>query len=377
MRKVFKVAPLLLVFMVLLAACGSGVTFGEIPPPPPRPTLPPAQAPVATTPVTTPAPTVGAVEVAAPVTPTADAITLSFSHNTHTGHPRGYMVERFAEIVEARSGGRLLINIFPESQLGGDHDVVTQVSQGTIDIASIFSPNVSHVVPELALFDLPYLFFTMEQAHNALEGALGDHLSQAMAAQNLVSLGYLTSGFKDFTNNVRPIHSVQDMNGLRMRVSQSHFLVAQFQAMNAGGISIPWGEVHGAFQAGLADGQENPLATIVAASLYEVQEYITISNHGFTVYPIFMSVEVYNQLPADLRMILREGIAEIQLRQWQMISEVADAHLQHLYSTGVSINYLSDEARQEFRAFMQVIYDEFAQMPGGSTLLSVAAGYVN
>ncbi|MCL2387812.1 MAG: TRAP transporter substrate-binding protein [Defluviitaleaceae bacterium] len=369
MKKFFKVVPVLLLIIALLVACGSGgATTGEIPPPPPRATLPP------TAPTPTPAPATGG---GATDTPAVDVITLSFSHNTNTGHPRGYMVERFAELVAARSDGRLVINIFPNSQLGSDGEVVEQVMQGTIDIASIFSPNVTSVVPELALFDLPYLFFTMEQAHNALDGTLGDYLSDAMAEQDLVSLGYLTSGFKDFTNNVRPIYSVQDLDGLRMRVSQSHFLVAQFQAMNAGGISIPWGEVYGAFAAGLADGQENPLATIVAASIYEVQDYITISNHGFTVYPIFMSTEVYNQLPADLRVILRESIAEIQPRQWNMIVEVADGHLEYLYSTGANINYLSDAARQDFRAFMQVIYDEFAELPNGAELLSVVGRYVS
>ena len=361
MKRILGISTLALI--VFLTACtGNNITIGQIPPPPVRPTPPPVVQPQQTQ------------VVVGNVIPD-DVYVLSFSHNTNMEHPRGYMAARFAELVEARSGGRMIVNVFPEQQLGSDSEVVTQVMQGTIDLTAIFSPNVTHVVPELALFDLPYLFFTMEQAQNALNGALGDYLADAMAEQGLTTFGYFTSGFKDFTNNVRPIYSVLDMDGLRMRVSQSHFLVAQFQAMNAGGISIAWGEVYGAIEAGLADGQENPLATIVTARLYEVQDYITISNHGITVYPIFMSTEVYNQLPADLRLILRQTFAEIQPLQWQMIAEATDTHLEYLYSTGVSINYLSETAQQGFRIFMQDIYDEFAQTVS-STLLSIAGRYV-
>ncbi|MCL2399931.1 MAG: TRAP transporter substrate-binding protein [Defluviitaleaceae bacterium] len=373
MKKLFKVISVPLIAILLLTACigGSNITTGQIPPPPPRQPVPEVSPP-ATPPAggTTP----GVIDT---TTPDADVITLSFSHNTNTGHPRGYMIERFAQLVEQRSGGRLVINVFPGSQLGNDAEVMAQIMQGTIDLTSLFSPNMTHIVPELALFDLPYLFFTMEQAHNALEGTLGDFLAEAMAEQGLISFGYLTSGFKDLTNNVRPIHSVQDLDGLLMRVSQSHFLVAQFQAINAGGISIPFGELPAAFEAGLADGQENPLATIVASNIYQVQNYITISNHGFTAYPIVMSAEVYNQLPADLRLILHQAFAEIQPLQWQLIEETAEDHLEFLHTTDIAINYLSDTARQNFRTTMQVIYDEFAQLPRGAELLSIVERYVD
>ena len=243
--------------------------------------------------------------------------------------------------------------------------------------SSMFSANMTHIIPEMAIFDLPYLFFNMEQAAAALDGTLGDYLNNAMSEHGLVNFGFLTSGFKHLTNNVRQINTVADLDGVQMRVSQSHFLIAQFQAINAGGISIPFGELFAAFQAGLADGQENPLATIIAANLHQVQNYLTISNHGFTVYPIFMSANVYNSLPADLRQIIREAFAEIQPIQWQMIADAAADQLAYLYTTDININYLSDAAMQGFRAAMQVVYDEFAQMPGGATMLELAARYTN
>ena len=372
-KKFFQAVPVLLVSVMLFTACaGGGMTIGDIPPPPHR-QAPPAVA----------APAVGgAAAVATPgagqaVAPAGEVFTLSFAHITNDAHPRGYMISRFAEIVNARSEGRLVVNIFPESQLGNDFEVMTQVQQDAIDLTSMLSSNMTHVVPEMAIFDLPYLFFGAEHAASALDGALGDYLTAAMADHGLVNFGFLTSGFRHLTNNVRPVNFVTDLDGVQIRVSQSHFLIAQFQAINAGGISVPFGELHAALQAGLADGQENPLATIVSARLYEVQNYLTISNHSFTTYPIFMPMASYNRLPEDLRQIIRDAFAEIQPIQWQMIADTTAEHLEFLYTTDMSINYLSNEAIQGFMTAMQVVHDEFAQMPGGSTMLEIAARYAN
>jgi C4-dicarboxylate-binding protein DctP len=323
------------------------------------------------------APAVGGGAAAVAAVPDGEVFTLSFAHNMNTVHPRGYAIERFAELVGQRSGGRLIVNTFPNAQLGSDNEVANQVLQGHIDITSIISPNLTFIAPQLSLFDLPYLFFDMGQAQAALGGSLGSHLGDIFAEHGLVALGFQTAGFKHFTNSVRPITSVQDMDGLRMRVSQSHFLVAQFQAINAGGISIPWGELPAALADGLADGQENPLTTIIAAGLHNVQDYLTISNHGFTAYPVIMSAESYNQLPEDLRQILHDVFREVNPIQWNLIAEAEQEQLSYLYDAGMNVNYLSTDAMRGFRSAMQVVYDEFAQTPGGEILLSIAARYVD
>jgi len=372
MKKVVKVLAVLAMSLFGFSACaGDAITVGQIPPPPPRP-VPPT--------VALPATGGGGAATAAAAdaeVPEGEVYTLSFAHNMNTVHPRGYAIERFAELVGQRSGGRLIINTFPYAQLGSDNEVANQVLAGHIDITSIISPNMTFIAPQLALFDLPYLFFDLDQAQAALSGSLGDHLAEILAEQGLVALGFQTAGFKHFTNSVRPITSVQDMDGLRMRVSQSHFLIAQFQAINAGGISIPWGELPAALAEGLADGQENPLTTIIAAGLHNVQDYLTVSNHGFTSYPVVMSAASYNNLPEDLRRILHEVFREVNPLQWNLIAESEAEQLSYLYDAGMNVNYLSTDAMRGFRAAMQVVYDEFAQTPGGATLLSVAARYVD
>ncbi|MCL2223888.1 MAG: TRAP transporter substrate-binding protein [Defluviitaleaceae bacterium] len=375
MKKTIKALLVFTVVLLGLSACvGSDITVGQIPPPPPRPVPPAVATPAQGAPVAAAAATGDAVTADVPE---GEVFTLSFAHNMNTTHPRGYATEVFAQRIAERSGGRLVVNTFPYAQLGSDAEVANQVLQGHIDITSIISPNLSFITPALSVFDLPYLFFDMEQAQAALSGTLGDHIGGILADEGLVLLGFQTAGFKHLTNNVRPITSVQDMDGLRMRVSQSHFLVAQFQAINAGGISIPWGELPAALAEGLADGQENPLTTIIAAGLHNVQNYLTISNHGFAAYPVIMAAESYNQLPEDLRLILHEVFREVNPIQWNLIAEAEVEQLAYLYDAGMNVNYLSADAMRGFRAAMQVVYDEFAQIPGGATLLSVAARYTN
>ena len=384
MRKLLKVLPVLAVltiFTCLLTACaGNRITVGEIPPPPTRPTPPPvAQPPTGQSATGAAGGTVagaGTTTGPTPVTP-AEVHVLSFPHITNTTHPRGLAIESIAELAAERSGGRLEINVFPDSQLGNDTQVLAQLMQGNIGITSSLNTILTSTVPELALFDMPYLFFTMEQAFAALNGSLGDFLTDIMAEHGLINFGYFTSGFKHFTNNVRPIHYVTDLAGVQMRVSQSQFLISQFLAINAGAASIPFADLYSALGIGLVDGQENPLATIVSARFYEVQDYITISNHGFTVYPIFMHESVYNSLPEDLRVLIRQIIAEVMPIQWALIEESVGEQLQFLYTTDVNINYMSGAAMQGFRAATQVVYDEFAQMPRGAELLSIASRYVN
>ncbi|MCL2170248.1 MAG: TRAP transporter substrate-binding protein [Defluviitaleaceae bacterium] len=372
MKRALKVVPALLVSLVLFTACaGGGMTIGDIPPPPHRVPPPAVGAPVA---AGTGAPAAGTGAVAAP---DGEVFTLSFAHITNDAHPRGYMISRFAEIVNERSGGRLVVNVFPESQLGNDFEVMTQIQQDAIDLTSMLSSNMTHIVPEMAVFDLPYLFQGPEHAAAALNGSLGTYLTSAMADHGLVNFGFLTSGFRHITNNVRPVNAVTDLDGTQIRVSQSHFLIAQFQAINAGGISVPFGELHAALAAGLADGQENPLATIISGRLYEVQNYLTISNHSFTTYPIFMPQAAYDRLPVDLRMIIRQAFTEIQPIQWQMIEDMTAEHLEFLYTTDIEINYLSDAGIQGFMTAMQVVHDEFAQMPGGALMLQLAAMYAD
>src|SRR5690606_21979463 len=154
-------------------------------------------------------------------------------------------------------------------------------------------------VKEFELFDLPFLFESREEAFEAMnEGEIGEALGKALESQGLYLLGFWDGGFKHLTNSIRPIETPEDMNGLKMRTSQSPLLIAQFQELNAGGVSVDFAELYTALQTNTVDGQENPLSNIVSRRLYEVQDYLTLSGHGYMAYPLLISSEFYHNLPA-------------------------------------------------------------------------------
>jgi len=309
---------------------------------------------------------------------TGQSFTLTFAHVVSAAHPKGVAATRFAELVEEKSNGRIAINVFPDSQLGSEQEITEMIVLDVVHFNAPLHSTLVFIIPEFELFDLPYLFYSKDQAYAALHGALGERFNEFLAAHNLVGLGYWTGGFKQLTNNVRPIRTVEDLSGLQMRVSQSPMLISLFRAINAGGISIAFAELYSALQTGIVDGQENPLSNIVTRRFYEVQNYVTVSNHGFFVYPFFMSAETYRQLPLSLRQVIHEAAEETALFQWELNAATEQEFLAHLYASGaVSINYFTDEAKHGFRAAVQSIYDEFARSPSGAELLKILSGYIN
>ncbi|MCL2853829.1 MAG: TRAP transporter substrate-binding protein [Defluviitaleaceae bacterium] len=358
MKKLFRTVPALILATALLGACTApdgGAASAQ----------PPAQ----------PAANGGTADASpAPADP-GEVFNLTFAHVVSASHPMGIASTRFAELLEERTGGRIVVTVFPDSQLGNDQEVLEQMMLDVIHFNAPLHSVLTSIIPEFEMFDLPYLFYSMDDAYRVLHGALGDRFKEFLAESNLVSLGYWTGGFKQLTNNVRPIHSVEDLDGLQMRVSQSPMLISQFRAINAGAISIPFVELYTALQTGIADGQENPLSNIVTRRFYEVQNYITISNHGFFVYPFFMPAATYDRLPEDLRRIIHEVAQEVAEFQWELTAATDDEYLEYLYNAGVNINYFTEEAMRGFRAATQVTYDEFAESPNGAELLEILGRY--
>ncbi|MCL2616933.1 MAG: TRAP transporter substrate-binding protein [Defluviitaleaceae bacterium] len=358
MKKFFKTVPALIIAVALLSACATPGGGGGAAPA--QPAAPPA----------------GDAAAQAPAD-TGETFELVFAHVVSASHPMGVASTKFAELLEERTNGRISVSVFPDSQLGNDQEVLEQMMLDVIHFNAPLHSVLTSIIPEFEMFDLPYLFYSMEDAYTVLHGSLGDRFKELLAERNLVSLGYWTGGFKQLTNNVRPINTVEDLYGLQMRVSQSPMLISQFRAINAGAVSVPFVELYTALQTGIADGQENPLSNIVTRRFYEVQSYVTVSNHGFFVYPFFMPAGTYNSIPEDLRQIIHEVAQEVAVFQWQLTEDTDEEYLQYLYDAGISINYFTEEAMRGFRAATQSTHDEFAASPRGAELLEILSRYID
>ena len=206
----------------------------------------------------------------------------------------------FAAEVEKRTQGRYRIDQYPDAALGGEVEMMKGVQLGTVDMAFITGAPMPNFVPEIGVFGIPFLIQDAQHAYRVLDGPLGQELLKKFEAQNIVALAWGENGMRHITNSRNPIRAPADLKGLKLRVPQSDVMVEGFDALGADTHPLPFPEVYGALQTGRFDGQENPMATIIASKFYQVQKYLTLSGHIYDPAAFLMSKDLYDELsPAD------------------------------------------------------------------------------
>ncbi len=297
---------------------------------------------------------------------------LRFAHVVRSSVSKGQAAERFAELVEERSEGRIVTSVYPDSQLGTDREILEQMQVGTVQMNAPFTGVLPSFVPQFQIFDLPYLFTDKEMAFEAMHGPVGEQLDEHLREAGFRSLGYWDGGFKHFTNSERPIETPEDMAGLSFRASQSPLLIAQFRALDAGGDSIPFAELYSALQSGTVDGQENTLDNIYSRGFYEVQDYLTLSEHGYLGFVVLISDDFYTSLPEDLQEIIDEVAQEVAEWQWELAAEDEIRFLEEIKEADIEVIELSDEQKEAFKEATAGVYDRFRErVSGGSELLEL------
>jgi C4-dicarboxylate-binding protein DctP len=300
-----------------------------------------------------------------------EVYTLKFAHVVSASTPKGIAANKFKELVEEKSDGKLLVEVYPDSQLGNDQEINEQILAGTIDMNAPFFPTLTSFIEEFELFDLPYLFDDSNSAYAALEGELGDKFDEYLDEIGFKALGYWTGGFQQLTNSIRPIKTTEDLSGLKMRVSQSSMLVSEYRILNAGGISVPFSELYTALQTHTVDGQENSLANIASKKFYEVQDYLTITNHSFMGYAFLISKDTFETLPKELQKIVEEVALEVGKEQWKMTEEKEVGYLDEIKAAGVQVDEFSDDEKANFLEITKSVYDEFRALENGTELLKI------
>ena len=202
----------------------------------------------------------------------------------------------FAEEVAKRTQGRYRVQQYPNAQLGGEVEMMKGVQLGTIDVAFITGAPVPNFVPEIGVFGIPFLIRGAPHAHALLDGPFGQDLLKKFAAQGMVALAWGENGVRHLTNSKRPIATPDDLKGLKLRVPQNETMVKGFKALGAEVRPLPFPELYGALQVGQFDGQENPIATIVASKFYEVQSHLTLSGHIYDPAVFLVSKDLFEDL---------------------------------------------------------------------------------
>ncbi len=272
-----------------------------------------------------------------PLAAQAQAVKLTLGHGAAPGNPRHEASVRFAEVLKAKTGGRIEVQVAPSAQLGDDAAMVTALRTGALDMSANSQGAVANAVPEYNAFGMPFLFPTPAAAFKLLDGPLGKELGERSAEKGMVLLGAWDNGIRHMTNSKRPISKVDDMKGLKMRVPPDATLVDIMKSVGAEAQQIRFAELYVALQQGVVDGQENPLVNIHASKLYEVQKHLALTSHQFQMTPLLMSKRTWDRLSDADKKAVQEAAAEATALQRKLSQEADDKLLADLKSKGVQV----------------------------------------
>ncbi len=296
----------------------------------------------------------------------AGAETLRLSHNTGENSTWHLGSERFAELVAERTDGAFSVRVFPNAQLSGGDQMrqAEMVGRGALDLVVTSAINVTPLVPEMAVFSLPYLFSSYEQVDAATQGAPGQMMADILLDQGIVVLAWGENGFREVTNNTRPIRTPEDMRGLNMRVAGPMYIDVM-NALGANPQQMQWVETISALQQGVVDGQENPIgAVIVPLQVYEVQQYMTTWHYSYD--PIFLGVsrEKWESMDAETQEIMREAAQEAMAYQREITREGTANGIEYLRAQGMEVHEATEEEIAAFREATQPAFDMWAERVG-------------
>lgn len=276
---------------------------------------------------------------------------------------------------ELEATGRFDVELYPNSQLGGDRQTIEAASFGNLEMVCPGEAVISNFVPEFELVGLPFLFTSIDAARNALDGEFGQALDELLLSQNLVNVGWGEVGFRNITNNVRPIENVEDLNGIKIRTMETPSHIAFFKALGANPTPMSFSELFTALQQGTVDGQENPTALTYNSKFYEVQKYMTVSEHVYSAAPFLVNKDFLDRLPEDLKKTFLEAAEKTKDAQRELIGQQNTDYEQEMANEGVAVNKLSPEQKAEFQKIaVEKVYPEVIEK-FGEDLINLAQSY--
>ncbi len=290
---------------------------------------------------------------------TASEIVIKFSHVVSDNTPKGQGAELFKKLVEERLAGKVRVEVYANSSLFGDSKELEALALGDVQMLAPSLSKFDRYTPKLAVFDLPFLFDDIAAVDRFQAGESGQALLKSMEDLGFLGLGYWHNGMKQLSAN-KPLRLPADAAGLKFRIQASDVLLAQFEALHANPQKMAFAEVYQALQVGTVDGQENTWSNIYSQKFYEVQKYITESNHGVLDYMLLTSTEFWDSLPDDIRTELDAIVTEVSSEVNRIAGDLNAGDRQKILDSGVSeIIKLTPEERKAWVAAMQPVWAKF------------------
>ncbi len=310
---------------------------------------------------------------AAGVSIAQDGKTIKFANQNTAGHPIVLGMEKFKEIVEKNSGGKIKVNVFPGGTLGSDQANVSAIQGGTLEMASMNSGIFAAQVKEFAIFDFPFMFGSGKEADAVVDGAVGKKLHAKLEEKGIVGLGFYELGFRNISNSKRAINKVEDLEGLKLRVIPNPINVDWVRALGANPTPLPWPEVYAALEQKAVDGQENPVATINGAKLYEVQKHLALTGHQYNPQSVIISKKFWDKLSAAEKKIVGEAASESAKFQREKARALEASILENLKKNGMQVTQLPAAEMDKLRDKMRPVTAKYGVTVGQDLVKEVQA----
>lgn len=265
--------------------------------------------------------------------------TYKYANNLPVAHPMNIRAKEMADAIRADTKGRVDIQIYPNNQLGSDTDMLSQLRSGGIEFFTLSGLILSTLVPAASISGIGFAFKDYAAVWKSMDGDLGAYIRAQIAKANLVAMDKIwDNGFRQITSSSKPIATPEDMKGFKIRVPVSPLWTSMFKALEASPASINFAEVYSALQTRIVDGQENPLAIIATAKLYEVQKYCSLTNHMWDGFWFLANKRAWDKLPPDLQTIVARHVNDAGMKERADVAELNASLQKELAGKGLTFN---------------------------------------
>lgn len=265
---------------------------------------------------------------------------IRFGYGLNEQSNQGRAVKRFAEEVEKRSGGKMRVRAVGAAALGPDVQMQQALIGGAQEMMVGSTATLVGISKEMALWDTPFLFNNVREADAVLDGPIGQKVIGKLDEKGLVGLVYWENGFRNLTNSKRAVNKLEDLDGIKLRVMQNNVYLDSFKTLGANAVPLPFSELFSALETKTVDGQENPYNTILSSKFYEVQKYLSITNHVYSPWIVLVSKKWWDQLSKDEQKVLRDAAVASRDFERKDTRDEAGRALAELKAKGMQINEL-------------------------------------
>jgi tripartite ATP-independent transporter DctP family solute receptor len=315
---------------------------------------------------------IASVALAAMGIASAQERVFKYGLNSPEAHPAVAGMKKMAELVAAKSGGKMKLQLFLNGSLGSDQATLSALKGGTVEMAVMNSGILASEVKALEVFDFPFLFANEKEADAIVDGPIGKKMHAALLDKGIVGIAYQELGFRNITTGKRALNKVDDIAGLKLRVIPNAINVDWVKALGANPTPMPFPEVYAALEQGAIDGQENPISVIAANKFWEVQKFVGLTNHQYNPQSVIFSKKVWDTLSAGDRKILEDSALEAAKVQREAARASVADNLELLKKNGMTVTSFSPAEVTKLRDKMKPVIDKHS-VPLGTVVAEIQA----